>query len=197
MRKVSVSRKTKETNINVMLNLDGRGRQKINTSIPFLDHMLKLFSLHAGFDLKITARGDCEIDEHHLVEDVGLVLGEAIKKALKNKKGIERYGNFLMSMDEALSYIVIDVSGRPYLRYNVKLNPDFKWLKKEFNYNLIKEFFRALVSKAEITLHISLKHGSNNHHITESIFKGFGKALAQAVNINPERKGIPSTKGRL
>jgi imidazoleglycerol-phosphate dehydratase len=197
MRKVSVSRKTKETNINIMLNLDGRGRQKINTSIPFLDHMLKLFSLHSGFDLKISARGDCEIDEHHLVEDVGLVLGEAIKKALKNKKGIERYGNFLMSMDEALSYIVIDVSGRPYLRYNVKLNSDFKWLKKEFNYNLIKEFFRALASKAEITLHISLKHGSNNHHIAESIFKGFGRALAQAVNSNPKRKGIPSTKGKL
>ena len=197
IRKAVVKRKTKETDISLIFNLDGRGKNKINTSVPFLDHMLDLFSLHGGFDLQLKGKGDREIDDHHLVEDVGLALGEAIKKALGNKKGIERYGNFLVPMDEALSYIVVDISGRPYLKYNVKFNPDFKWLNKEFNYNLIEDFFRALVSRADITLHISLKHGSNNHHISESIFKGLGKALGQAVNINPKRKSIPSTKGRL
>jgi imidazoleglycerol phosphate dehydratase HisB len=197
MRKASVKRKTTETNISCALSLDGSGKAKIATSIPFLDHMLKLFSMHGGFDLAVKASGDREIDDHHLVEDIGLVLGEAVRKALGDKKGIERYGNFMLPMDEALSYIVVDISGRPYLKYSVKLNPDYKWFKGEFNYGLLEDFFRALAVKAGITLHISLKTGSNNHHIAESIFKGFGRALSQAAGLSPKRKGIPSTKGRI
>ncbi len=201
MRKAKLERKTKETKVKVELNLDGKGYSKVHTAIPFLDHMLSLFAKHGLFDLRIDARGDTEVDDHHLVEDIGIVLGLVIKKSLVNKKGIERYGNFLMPMDEALSYVVVDLSGRPYFSFNVRfkkiLGPIIRLRKEEFDYSLIEEFFRAVSNNAEMTLHIKNYSGKNNHHIAESIFKGFGKALAMAVKINPRIKGLPSTKGQL
>ncbi len=191
--KVKIERKTKETNIKISLNLYGKGKYNIDTSIPFLDHMLELFSKHGNFDLNIKARGDREIDDHHLVEDIGIVLGLAIKKSIENKKSINRYGNFLMPMDEALSYVVIDLSGRPYFSYDVKFT---KIIGKEFDYSLIKEFFRAVAYNAQMGLHIKKYKGENNHHIAESIFKGFAKALSQAVAIN-KKVNVPSTKGKV
>ena len=191
--KIDIQRKTKETNVELSLNLWGKGKYKIDTTIAFLDHMLELFAKHGDFDLNIKAHGDTEIDYHHLVEDIGITLGLAIKKSIENKKGINRYGNFLMPMDEALSYVVIDLSGRPYFSYNVKFN---KISGGEFDYSLIKEFFRAISYNSQMNLHIKLYKGENNHHIAESIFKGFAKALSQAVNIN-KRKTFPSTKGKV
>ena len=194
-----MQRKTAETDIKLSLNLDGRGKYEIDTTIPFIDHMLSLFSKHSLIDLKIKATGDTEIDYHHLVEDLGIVLGEAIKKSLGKKTGITRYGNFLLPMDEALSYVAIDVSGRPYFSFDVKFMktigtiPIIKNLK-DFDYSLIEEFFRAVATSCGINLHIKNHTGKNNHHIAESIFKGFAKALQQAVKINKKIKGIPSTK---
>jgi imidazoleglycerol-phosphate dehydratase len=158
-----------------------------------MDHMLSLFAHHSAFSLQISAKGDTEIDDHHLVEDIGITLGQALKKALGSKKGINRYGNFLLPMDEALSYVAIDISGRPFLEYKV----NFKYMKQGFDFSLLKEFFYAVAINAGITLHIREKAGSSNHHIAESVFKGFGRALRQAVEINKKQKGIPSTKGKL
>ncbi|MBN1385276.1 MAG: imidazoleglycerol-phosphate dehydratase HisB [Elusimicrobia bacterium] len=193
MRKAEIKRKTAETNIKLSLNLDGKGRYKLDTSIPFIDHMLSLFSKHALIDLNIKARGDTEVDNHHLVEDLGIVLGEAIKKALGKKAGIARYGNFLLPMDEALSYIAVDLSGRPYFSFDVKFSSQSGKFSG-FDYSLIEEFFRAVSSSCGINLHIKNHTGRNNHHISESIFKGFAKAICQAVKINRRIKGIPSTK---
>jgi len=192
MRKTNISRKTKETKVSVYLNLDGKGKYDIKTTLPFFDHMLSAFAKHGLFDLKIVARGDREIDDHHLLEDIGLSLGMAVRKCLGNKKGIGRYGNFLMPMDEALSYVVIDISDRPHLKYNVRFN---KTYDETFNFDLIEDFFQALVAESKITLHIAMKSGRNNHHIAEAVFKGFGKALSMAVAI--KGKGVPSTKGKL
>ena len=197
MRKAKIRRKTTETDIQLELNLDGRGRRRVRTDIPFMNHMLELFAMHSGFDLAVRAKGDTEVDDHHLMEDLGIVTGDALKKALGNKKGITRYGNFLVPMDEAASFIALDISGRPYLKYSVRFNRNFRWMKNSFDYTLLEEFFRALVSRAGITLHVMLKYGSSNHHIAESVFKGFGRALAQAVSIRKGRKTVPSTKGRL
>jgi imidazoleglycerol-phosphate dehydratase len=197
MRKSIIKRKTKETNVKVIFNLDGQGKYRINTTIPFMDHMLGLFAFHGNFDLIINAKGDRDIDDHHLVEDIGIALGEAFSKSLGNNKNIERFGQFLIPMDETLSYVAIDISGRFFLKYDVKFNRSYKWLKSEFNYNLIEDFFLAFVSTAKITMHIVNKYGRSNHHIAESIFKGFGKALSQAAAINPKRKTVSSTKGRL
>lgn len=194
MRKAVITRKTKETDIKLSLNLDGSGKTDIKTSIPFLDHMLTLFGRHGNFDLSIEAKGDIEVDSHHLIEDIGITLGEAINKALKDKKGIQRYSNFLLPMDEALSYIAIDISGRPYLDYRVKFKRE---TGSNFNFSQIHDFFIGVVSNAKITLHISMQHGRSNHHIAESIFKGFGVALNQAVKLTGRRKEIPSTKGSL
>jgi len=194
MRKTNISRKTKETKVSAYLNLDGKGKYDIKTTLPFFDHMLSAFAKHGLFDLKIVAKGDREIDDHHLVEDIGLCFGMAIRKCLGNKKGIGRYGNFLMPMDEALAYVVIDISDRPHLKYNVRFK---KTYDEKFNFDLIEDFFQALVAESKITLHISIKSGRNNHHIAEAIFKGFGKAFSTAAAVNPERKGIPSTKGKL
>lgn len=189
-----IKRITKETKIFLKLNLRGRGKYKINTSIPFFDHMLSQLAFHGNFDLKLTAVGDRELGDHHLIEDIGIALGKAIKKFLRDKKGIKRYGNFLMPMDEALSYVVVDISSRPYLVYNVKFKRPYS---TELDFDLIEEFFQALVTNAGITLHISMKSGKNNHHIAESIFKGFGKALSEAVSKSKTSKRIPSTKGKL
>lgn len=201
MKIVTIKRKTKETQIEVMFNSKGTGEYNINTSIPFLDHMLELFALHGNFDLKIVASGDTEIDNHHLVEDIGIILGMTIKKVAGNKKGMARYGNFLMPMDEALSYVVVDLSGRPYLSFDVKfkkiIGPVIKTIREEFDYSLIREFFRAVSNNAEMNLHIKNHSGENNHHIAESVFKGFAKALSQALTKQPKTKKIPSTKGIL
>ncbi len=193
-RKVKLQRVTKETKVKIELNLDGKGKYKIYTSVPFLDHMLEQFSLHSGFDLYIKAIGDIFIDDHHLVEDIGLALGQAFLKAIRDKKGIKRYGQILSVMDESLSYIVVDISGRPYLDFKVKFLPEYK--KSSFDYRLIKEFFKSFVNEAKITLHIKLLQGEDNHHICESIFKGVGRVLKNAVELN-KNKNLLSTKGVL
>lgn len=193
MRKSKINRKTSETDVNLELNLDSSKKSNISTTIAFMDHMLDLFSAHAGINLNIVAKGDTEIDDHHLVEDIGITLGQAFKTALGDKKGIARYGHFLLPMDESLAYVAIDISGRPHLSYEA----DIKFQKDGFNYDLIQEFFIAFVNNANITLHIKMMKGRNNHHISEAIFKGFGRALSQAISVNKKNKTVPSTKGIL
>lgn len=194
MRKARVERKTKETDISININLDGKGRYNINTSIPFLDHMLGLFSFHSRIDLDIKASGDTEIDYHHLMEDVGITLGEALKKALGDKDRIRRYGEATIPMDESLAQVVIDLSGRPYLVYRVK--PP-KGTLRGLEVSLFEDFFRSLTNHAMINLHIIVKYGRDLHHIYEAIFKAFGKSLMEAVSLEPKMKGLPSTKGKL
>lgn len=194
-RKAQIIRKTKETDITLSLNLDGKGAYNINTSIPFLDHMLSLFARHGLFDLKIKARGDIEIDYHHTVEDVGICLGDALKKALGSKAGIKRYGNAAVPMDEAIASATIDVSDRPYLVYKLTLPKKSKI--KNFDADLVEDFLQAVVSRSGITLHVSSVYGRNIHHIIEAVFKAFGRALKEAVSIDPRIQGVMSTKGRL
>jgi imidazoleglycerol-phosphate dehydratase len=194
-RKATVERKTKETDIKINLNLDGKGITELNSGIPFLDHMLSLVAVHGFMDIQIVARGDTEIDYHHTVEDLGICLGMAINQALGEKKGIVRYGHATVPMDEALSRVVIDISNRPILAYRVSL---VESKTGKFDVNLIKEFFRALVNYSGITMHIDLISGDDAHHIAESIFKAFGRALDQAVSIENRLEGAaPSTKGLL
>lgn len=194
MRKARVERKTKETDISININLDGKGRYNINTSIPFLDHMLGLFSFHSRIDLDIKASGDTEIDYHHLMEDLGITLGEALKKALGDKDRIRRYGEATIPMDESLAQVVIDLSGRPYMVYRVK--PP-KGTLRGLEVSLFEDFFRSLTNHAMINLHIIVKYGRDLHHIYEAIFKAFGKSLMEAVSLEPKMKGLPSTKGKL
>lgn len=192
MKRISVvKRQTTETNLSIKINLDGKGKYKIKTNEPFLTHMLTQLSKHSKIDMYINALGDVNIDSHHLVEDTGIVLGEALQKALGNKKGIKRFGSFGV-MDEALCRIVLDISGRTYLDYNVNLN-----IKKigTFDTELVEEFFNGFVRGAKVTLHIDQIKGKNTHHIIESIFKGFALALRDAVLICG--KDIPSTKNKL
>lgn len=193
-RKATIVRNTKETKINLSLNLDGRGRGNARTTMPFVDHMLDLFSKHSGIDLSVRAQGDTHIDDHHLMEDIGIALGLGLEKALADKKGIYRYGNFLLPMDESLSYVAVDMGGRPYFDYKVGFRPQSK---APFSFELFEDFFQALAMSAKMNLHIKLLQGRNNHHIAESIFKGFAKAMAQAVSKDARQKGIPSTKGIL
>jgi len=195
-RKAAVPRKTKETDITVSLNLDGRGDYKVSTSIPFVDHMLSLMSKHGHLELKVQAKGDTEVDYHHLIEDLGIVLGECIKKALGDKQRIRRYGEAVTPMDESLAQTVIDLSGRPYLVYNVKF-PRGNNQIQDIPVSLFEDFFRALSNGAGMNLHINLHYGRDAHHILEAIFKGFGRALRMACEIHPKAKGVPSTKGTL
>ncbi len=195
MRKAKITRKTRETEIALELNLDGSGKGNIKTPIPFLNHMLELFAKHGMFDLKLVASGDTGVDDHHTVEDIGICLGSAVKKALGGKRGIERYGNLSLPMDETLSDVCVDVSGRPYMVFNVKFDKSRK--KDDFDFSLLEEFFRAVCFNAGLTLHVNLRYGRNNHHIAECVFKGFARALGSAVRINPGVKGVPSTKGVL
>ena len=192
MRTAKVDRKTKETDINVTINLDGEGKYTIDTSIPFLDHMLSLMCKHGLFDLKIKAKGDIDVDYHHTVEDIGIVLGKAIKQALVDMKGISRFGQASVPMDEALASVTLDISGRPYLVYKVEFPKKSKI--KNFDPDLIEDFLQAFVSNSSITLHVESLYGRNTHHIIEAIFKALGRALKQAVTIDPRIKGIPSTK---
>jgi len=195
MRKAAIKRKTKETDISLDLNLDGKGNYSIKTSIPFLDHMLSLMCKHGLFDIKLKAKGDIDIDDHHTVEDVGIVLGKALKQALGDMKGINRYGQASVPMDEALATASLDISGRPYLVYKVEFPKKGKL--KDFDPDLIEDFLQAFASNGNITLHINALYGRNIHHIIEAVFKGIGRALREAVAINPKIKGVPSTKGKL
>lgn len=194
-RTATIERKTKETDIKLDLNLNGKGRFKIDTGIAFMDHMLSLMTAHGYLDLKLTAKGDTEIDDHHTVEDLGICLGKAIDKALGKREGIRRYGEATVPMDEALAKVVIDISNRPFLAYRVTFQES---KSGNFDVSLIKEFFRALVFQAGITMHIDLLSGDEAHHVAESIFKAFGRALDQATG-KEERLGseVPSTKGVL
>ena len=193
-RKAKIERKTKETEVLVELNLDGSGRHQVKTSIPFLDHMLSLFSAHGLLDLKIRARGDREVDDHHTVEDVGICLGSALKQALGGKEGIHRYGSAFVPMDESLASVHLDLSGRPSLVFDFSLR---RRKIGDFDTELVKEFFQALVNNAAVTIHAQVAYGSNGHHMVESLFKALGRALRQAVSRDGRIKGIPSTKGRL
>jgi imidazoleglycerol-phosphate dehydratase len=192
MRTAKIERKTKETDIKIELNLDGVGKYSINTAIPFLDHMLSLMSKHGLFDLKAKAKGDIDIDDHHTVEDVGITLGKAVRQALGDMKGITRYGQAAVPMDEALAEVRLDISGRPYLVYKVEFPKRSKI--KDFDPDLIEDFLQAFASNSGITLHVQSHYGRNTHHIIEAIFKALGRALRQAVTIDPRVKGVPSTK---
>lgn len=189
-----LTRTTSETDIRLRLNLDGTGAYQIDTGVPFLDHMLAHVAVHGLLDLEITCHGDTEIDDHHSVEDIGIVLGQALRQALGDKVGIARYGSQLMPMDEALALVALDFSGRSLLVYDVDI-PVPK--VGNFDTELVPEFLRALAHNAGLTLHVKLLHGDNAHHIIEAIFKGLGRALGQAVAIDPRRASVPSTKGVL
>ena len=193
-RQGAVSRKTKETEIKAEFNLEGTGSYDVDTDVPLFTHMLELFARHGRFDLTLRASGDVEVDYHHLVEDVGIVLGQAFKKGIGDKRGIRRYGTAHVPMDEALSRVCIDISGRPYLHYEVAIDEPFI---VHFNAQLAEEFFRAFAHSAEITLHIDLLRGSNAHHAIEAIFKAFGVSLRMASELSNPGGDIPSTKGML
>lgn len=194
MRTATIERKTNETTVKLELNLDGSGEYQIQTGIGFFDHMLSHIAKHGLFDLKINAQGDLEVDAHHTVEDVGIVLGQAIKQALGDKKGISRYGNATIPMDEALALVAVDLSGRPYLRFHADLG---KGHLNGFELELVEEFFQAVAVQTGLNLHIRLLDGSNLHHCCEAIFKAFARALAMAVKIDGRIQGVPSTKGVL
>ena len=194
-RTASVQRKTAETDINLSLNLDGTGKSEIQTGVGFLDHMLTLLAKHGRFDLEVFCHGDTQVDDHHSVEDIGIVLGQAFAHALGDKRGITRYGSFLLPMDEALVLAAVDLSGRDTLRYGLDI-PTQK--VGTFDTELVEEFFLAFVRNAGVTLHLRQLDGTNSHHIIEAAFKGFGRALAQAVAPDPKSAGeVPSTKGVL
>lgn len=189
-----VRRHTRETRIDVTLNLDGSGSASIELALPFLRHMLELFARHSLFDLRLRAEGDLDVDHHHTVEDLGLALGEALNNALGDRAGIARYGHSLLPMDESLSLVAVDLGGRPYLVYEIA-NRRRKIL--EFDLGLIEEFFRAFATQARMNLHIAHLYGAEPHHAYESVFKGFARALRAACALDPRERGIPSSKGRL
>ncbi len=192
MRTGKIERKTRETDIKIEIKLEGEGKYGINTSVPFLDHMLSLMSKHGLFDLKAKAKGDIDIDDHHTVEDVGIALGKAVRQALGDMKGITRYGQASVPMDESLAEVRLDISGRPYLVYKVEFPKRSKI--KDFDPDLIEDFLQAFATNSGITLHVQSHYGRNTHHIIEAIFKALGRALRQAVTIDPRVKGVPSTK---
>lgn len=194
MRKAERKRTTAETSVYVSVNLDGTGESKINTGVGFFDHMLTLFAKHGGLDLVVDCEGDLTVDGHHSVEDIGIVLGETVGEALGDKAGIERYGSFYVPMDEALAFVALDISGRPYLVYEAK---DLASMVGGFDTELTEEFLRAFSFNAGLTLHARVLYGRNSHHKLEALFKAVGHALAVAVRVNPERRGVLSTKGVL
>ena len=193
-RTASISRTTSETDIAVTLNLDGSGRSDIDTGIGFFDHMLRSFAKHGFFDLTVQVKGDLEVDCHHTIEDTGIVLGEAIKKAVGDKKGIRRYGSFALPMDETLVLTALDLSGRPYLCFDADFTVD---RVGEFDTEMVREFFYAISYICGMNLHIRQLAGQNNHHIIEAIFKSFAKALDEATGYDPRIKDVLSTKGTL
>lgn len=193
-RKAEVRRKTKETSVALTLNLDGSGKHSIVTGIPFFDHMLNLLAYHSRTDLSLKAKGDIGVDAHHTVEDVGICLGDGIRKAIGEARGIQRYGMATIPMDETLVSVALDLSMRPCLVFQMKLR---RSKIGTFDPELVEEFFKALCNHARITLHINLLYGRNSHHMVEAVFKGFGRALREAVSLDARASEIPSTKGML
>jgi imidazoleglycerol-phosphate dehydratase len=193
-RVASVERKTSETTINVSLDLDGSGRASIETGVAFLDHMLDALARHSLIDLEVSARGDTHIDDHHTVEDVGIAIGQALDRALGDKKGIGRFGYAEVPLDEALVAVTVDLSGRPFFVYNVKIR---QHRVGTFDVDLVNDFLLALMNAGQMNLHVNQRYGRNAHHIIEATFKGLARALKQAVAIDPRVRGVPSTKGSL
>ncbi|MEK6602346.1 MAG: imidazoleglycerol-phosphate dehydratase HisB [Candidatus Binatota bacterium] len=193
-RNAKASRKTKETEIAVELDLDGSGAAEIETGIPFFNHMLEIFARHGLFDLKMKAKGDIEVDFHHTVEDVGLALGQAFKEGLGDKQGICRFGEASVPLDETLAHVVVDLSGRPYLSYNVKIRPG---RVGSFDTDLPHEFFQAFANQLGMNLHINVSQGENPHHIIEACFKALARAMERATRVDQRIKGVLSTKGSL
>ena len=193
-RQAQVTRNTLETQISVKLNLDGAGRANLATRVPFLDHMLDQVARHGVFDLDIEARGDLHIDAHHTVEDIGITMGQAFARAIGDKKGVRRYGHAYVPLDEALSRVVVDLSGRPGLEFHVAF---VRARIGEFDVDLVHEFFQGFVNHAQVTLHVENLRGANAHHQAETAFKAFGRALRMAVEPDPRIAGVPSTKGSL
>ncbi|MFD2679382.1 imidazoleglycerol-phosphate dehydratase HisB [Bacillus seohaeanensis] len=194
VRSAEVVRKTNETNIALNLNVDGEGDSSVETGVPFMSHMLDLFTKHGQFDVTIDAKGDTEVDDHHTTEDIGICLGQALVKALGDKKGIKRYGSAFVPMDEALAQVVVDLSNRPHLEFRAEL-PSQK--VGTFDTELVHEFLWKFALEARMNLHVIVHYGHNTHHIIEAIFKALGRALDEATTIDPRVKGIPSTKGML
>jgi imidazoleglycerol-phosphate dehydratase len=192
-RQARVTRKTRETDVEVELRLDGAGRVDLATGIPFLDHMLHLFAGHGYFDLTVKAKGDLEVDQHHTVEDIGICLGQAYKQALGEKAGVRRFGSARVPMDEALAQATVDLSNRPFLHFDVRFAP----VSAALDPQLVQEFWRAVAVHGGMTLHIEVPYGENTHHIMEAIFKAMGRALDRATQPEPRAQGAPSTKGVL
>lgn len=193
-RKAKIERKTSETNIRILLDLDGTGKGKIDTTIPFLDHMLTLVARHGLFDLTVKGSGDTDVDDHHLVEDIGICLGKAFRDALAGKEGINRYGSATVPMDESLASVHLDASGRFYLVYDVNFGAR---RIKTFDLALIREFFQAVADASGMTLHVKVLYGKNSHHMAEAVFKAFARAMREAVALNTRIRGVLSTKGTL
>jgi imidazoleglycerol-phosphate dehydratase len=193
-RHASISRKTNETDIQLAFTIDGEGKAELDTGVPFLTHMLDLFTKHGHFNLTVTAKGDTEVDDHHTTEDIGICLGQALREALGDKKGIKRYGNAFVPMDEALAQVVVDLSNRPHFEFRGQF-PSEK--VGTFDVELIHEFLWKLALEARMNLHVIVHYGRNTHHMIEAVFKALGRALDEATMIDPRVKGVPSTKGML
>ncbi|MFD0696526.1 imidazoleglycerol-phosphate dehydratase HisB [Paenibacillus sp. GCM10027628] len=193
-RSASVARKTNETDIALTFQVDGTGVSELQTDVPFLNHMLDLFTKHGQFNLNVVAKGDIEIDDHHTVEDIGICLGQTLREALGDKKGIKRYANVFIPMDEALAQVAIDISNRPHLEYRAQYPSQ---LVGSFDTQLVHEFLWKLALEARITLHVIVHYGHNTHHMIEAVFKALGRALDEATSIDPRVQGVPSTKGVL
>lgn len=193
-RTATIERTTSETDITVKLNVDGTGESNIDTGVGFFDHMLTLFAKHGHFDLDISAKGDLQVDGHHTVEDVGICLGQAFKEALGTKEGIARYGFFILPMDEALATVALDLSGRPYLAYNLDMTAS---KVGGFDTDLTHEFFQAFITNGAVSMHVRLQAGTNPHHVIEAVFKAFARAMDVATTIDPRITGVQSTKGML
>ncbi|WP_179033601.1 imidazoleglycerol-phosphate dehydratase HisB [Paenibacillus sp. URB8-2] len=194
IRQAGLSRKTNETDIKLALTVDGSGQSELETDVPFLNHMLDLFTKHGQFDLSVQARGDIEIDDHHTVEDIGICLGQAMREALGDKKGIKRYASVFVPMDEALAQVIIDISNRPHFEYRAEYPSQ---QVGSFSTEMVHEFLWKFALEARITLHVIVHYGFNTHHMIEAVFKALGRALDEATAIDPRVKGVPSTKGVL
>lgn len=194
MRVSEVSRETKETKIKIKLNIDGSGKASLDSGVGFFDHMLDGFARHGLFDLELSCKGDLKVDDHHTIEDCGIVLGQAIKEAIGDKAGIKRYGSFMLPMDESLVMCAIDLSGRPYFVYDAPFKSD---MVGDMNVQMAKEFFYALSYSAGMNLHIKVMYGDNDHHMMEAMFKSFAKALDMATQMDPRIEGVLSTKGTI
>ncbi len=195
MRKSKLERKTKETSIKIDLNIDGKGKSKIETGVKFLNHMLELFAKHGLFDLSLNVKGDLEIDQHHTVEDIGIALGSAFDKALGNRKGINRAGYFVMPMDESLAIVAVDIGGRSFLKFDAEFKDK---MAGDLDTELIEDFFKGFADNLKANIHVRLPYGRTTHHRMESVFKAFARALSMSCSTNPRAKGqIPSTKGKI